>query len=116
LIFNEFEQRFSTSTRVTCYRDLQLSDIDTRPGDDGNNFSIFSASVQGTVTGQSRIRAVSGSSEDGYSGNAVLAVLTEYWEGGACPDNFYGDTDVCSASANVQYIGVREQGDQIILP
>lgn len=117
LIFNEFEQRFSTSTRVTCYKEVQLSDIDTRPGSDGNSFSIFSANVQGTLTGQSRIRAVSGSSEDGYSGNAVLAILEENWEGGAnCPDADNDGVAECSAMVNLQFIGVRDQGDRIVLP
>ena len=45
LVFNEFEQRFSASTRITCWKELQLSDIDTRPGDgtplNANAFSIF---------------------------------------------------------------------------
>jgi len=117
LIYNEFEQRFSTSTRVTCYREVQLSDIDTRPGADGNAFSIFSASVQGTVTGQSRIRAVAGTSEVGYSGNAVLAILEESWEGGGnCPDADGDGTPECTATTNVQFIGVRDGGDQIVLP
>ena len=53
LIFNEFEQRFSTSTKVNCYKEVQLSDIDTVPGPSGNSTSIFSAGVQGTLTGMS---------------------------------------------------------------
>jgi hypothetical protein len=85
LIFNEFEQRFSTSTRVTCFRETLLSDIDTRPGEDGNNFSIFAAGVQGTLTGQSRIRPVAGPNEDGYDGRTVLAILEENWASGSCP-------------------------------
>jgi hypothetical protein len=84
LIFNEFEQRFSTSTPVTCYREVRLADIDTRPGDPGDPFSIFSIGTQGTLTGQSRIRAVAGVNEDGYQGRAVLMVLTENWAGGEC--------------------------------
>lgn len=87
LIFNEFEQRFSTSTKVTCYREVQLADIDTLPGTAGNQFSIFSIGTQGTLTGQSRLRAVAGPSEDGYQGRAVLMVLTENWATGVCEDN-----------------------------
>lgn len=130
LIYNEFEQRFSTSTRVTCYRDVQLSDIDTRPGPDGNTFSIFSVGTQGTLTGMSRIRAVAGISDDGYNGNAVLAVLEENWNSGTCSNNSNqlcaADADctagtclnpsTSSTSANVQFIGVRDQGDQILIP
>src|SRR6185436_4940897 len=84
LIFNEFEQRFSTSTKVTCYREVQLADIDTLPGPAGNLFSIFSIGTQGTLTGQSRLRAVAGPNEDGYQGRAVLMVLTENWASGTC--------------------------------
>jgi hypothetical protein len=84
LIFNEFEQRFSTSTKVNCYREVQLADIDTLPGPAGNLFSIFSIGTQGTLTGQSRLRAVAGPDEDGYQGRAVMMVLTENWASGIC--------------------------------
>lgn len=84
LIFNEFEQRFSTSTKVTCYREVQLADIDTLPGPAGNLFSIFSIGTQGTLTGQSRLRAVAGPNEDGYQGRAIMLVLTENWAAGIC--------------------------------
>ena len=68
LIFNEFEQRFSTSTKVSCYKEIRLSDIDTRPGPEGDAFSIFSVGVQGTLTGMSRLRSVPGPNVDGYDG------------------------------------------------
>jgi hypothetical protein len=84
LIYNEFEQRFSTSTRVTCFRETLLSDIDTRPGEDGNEFSIFSAGVQGTLTGHSTIRPVVGPDVDGYDANSVVAILEENWGSGTC--------------------------------
>ncbi|HUI24888.1 MAG TPA: hypothetical protein VL403_02295 [Candidatus Kryptonia bacterium] len=76
LIYNEFEQRFSTSTRVSCYRDVKLSDIDTRPGPNDDATSIFSASVQGTLTGQSRIRAV----PTATGAHKVLAIVEESWD------------------------------------
>ena len=60
LIFNEFEQRFSASTKVNCYKEVQLSDIDTVPGPGGNTTSIFSVGTQGTLTGMSRLRSVAG--------------------------------------------------------
>ncbi|MBI1816520.1 MAG: hypothetical protein HYR72_16190 [Deltaproteobacteria bacterium] len=75
LIYNEFEQRFSTSTRVNCYKEVQLSDIDTRVGTSDNASSIYSAGVQGTLTGQTRIRPVTGI--DG--GRRVLAIAQERW-------------------------------------
>ncbi|HVN87163.1 MAG TPA: hypothetical protein VMW17_20215 [Candidatus Binatia bacterium] len=76
LIYNEFEQRFSTSTKVSCYRDTKLSDIDTRQGSADDVTSIFSAAVQGTLTGQTRIRPVPGTSK----ANKVLAIAEETWE------------------------------------
>ncbi|GIW39562.1 MAG: hypothetical protein KatS3mg076_0139 [Candidatus Binatia bacterium] len=54
LVFNEFEQRFSTSLPVRCFEETLLSNIDTR----NNERSIFSVNVAGTVAGQSRIRGV----------------------------------------------------------
>jgi hypothetical protein len=83
LVFNEFEQRFSTSTSVRCFREIGLSDIDTRPrcrdcgdADDpeatGDLRSIFNVNVQGTLTGQTRIRGVDAGSE--AYGNGLLAV------------------------------------------
>jgi hypothetical protein len=84
LIYNEFEQRFSTSTRINCYADLPLSDIDTRPGIDGDAFSIFSVGTQGTLTGMSRLRSVAGPDVDGYDGRGILAILEEHWGQGTC--------------------------------
>jgi hypothetical protein len=132
LIFNEFEQRFSTSTRVTCFKETQLSDIDTRPGEDGNAFSIFAAGVQGTLTGQSRIRPVAGPNQDGYAGRTVLAILEESWSSGYCgttttelcrSDADCTSPDTCNqpgvstAAANIQRENsTREQGDRIRTP
>jgi len=64
LVFNEFEQRFSTSRRVECFDEVLLSNIDTR----NNQKSIFSINVAGTIAGQTRIRAVG----DGLLGVARL--------------------------------------------
>ena len=65
LVFNEFEQRFSTSAPVDCFFLNLLSLIDTTDPER----SIFSAFVSGTLTGQTRIRAVNG----GLIGVAVEA-------------------------------------------
>jgi hypothetical protein len=144
LIYNEFEQRFSTSTRVDCYKEVPLSDIDTRPGPDGNASSIFSVGVQGTLTGMSRLRSVSGPNVDGYDGRAILALVGENWGAGICgplPGSSAGGTmqiepsiqlcttdadcdsgEVCvnpfvsTADANVQFQGSRPQGDRILIP
>lgn len=86
LIYNEFEQRFSSSTRIDCYRETRLADVDTRPGIDGDRRSIFSVGTQGTLTGMSRIRSVSGptDNEDEYDGNGVLLHIEELWGLGTC--------------------------------
>jgi len=76
LIYNEFEQRFSSSTRVDCFKQIQLSDINTRPGPSDNASSIFSQAVQGTLTGQTRIRPVSGVDR----AHRVLVMAEERWE------------------------------------
>jgi len=76
LVWNEFEQRFSTSNSVTCLSDLPLVDIDTRPGSAGDSTSIFSIAVQGTLAGQTVIRAVDDRSPD--HGNGILAIAEEY--------------------------------------
>jgi hypothetical protein len=56
LVYNEFEQRFSTSRQVRCLLDTPLSEIDTSQSDR----SIFNVSVSGTIAGQTRIRGVGG--------------------------------------------------------
>lgn len=69
LIFNEYEQRFSTSRLVDCLFDSQLSLIDTR----NPVRSIFSAFVSGTIAGQTRIRGVgTAPTGRGLTGVAVL--------------------------------------------
>ncbi|MFN8624827.1 MAG: hypothetical protein U0587_02405 [Candidatus Binatia bacterium] len=79
LVYNEFEQRFSTSRPTGCFTELLLSDIDTRPGNVGGNdyYSIFSFPVQGTLTGQTWIRGVQGAT----SGNGLLGIAEEYHSG-----------------------------------
>jgi len=54
-IFNEFEQRFSTSTTVTCWRDFFLFQVDS-PNDPEH--SVFSFSSLGTTVAHTRITPV----------------------------------------------------------
>jgi hypothetical protein len=105
LVYNEFEQRFSTSIGFTCFKEVQLSDIDTRPGPFGNPQSIFSFNVQGTLGGQIQIRPVAGASID----NRVLAVSEEFWECESGPDG------TCTAATNVNLVQGAGDGDQVCL-
>src|SRR5262245_53192513 len=85
LVFNEFEQRFSTSIKISCYEEIRLSDIGSiLPGPQGDEFSIFNVGVQGTLTGLSRVRSVPGPNLDGYDGRGIALLLTENWGAGVC--------------------------------
>lgn len=70
LVYNEFEQRFSTSRQVACLLDSQLSLLDTTQA----VRSIFNANVAGTIAGQARIRGING----GLVGAATLALGGEF--------------------------------------
>jgi len=108
LVYNEFEQRFSTSTSFQCWREVQLSDIDTRPGPFGNAQSIFNVGVQGTLTGQSRIRSVAGPDR----ANGVLGILEAFWE---CDPSRHPD-GICTAASNLHFAGERtDKEDRLIL-
>jgi hypothetical protein len=48
LIFNEFEERFSTSTSVICWKNIRLRDI--------GNTNVFSADVLGSTVAQTFMR------------------------------------------------------------
>ena len=121
LVFNEFEQRFSTSIPVECFKEIRLSNIET----DQNERSIFSAGVQGTLTGQTRIRGVVNDQNPevaGRTGNALLGIAEEFRCGGPkyqfplC--NFVDDPArlVGSTSRNLHIQGRRPQSDFIYLP
>ncbi len=81
LVYNEFEQRFSTSERVTCLMNRALADIDTRPGPADDMYSLFSVNVQGTLAGQTRIRGVQGA--PGLMGYRLMGVAQEFYRGQA---------------------------------
>jgi len=98
LVFNEFEQRFSTSARVDCLFDKVLSKIDTRHGER----SIFRIGVAGTLSGQTRIRGV---------GGGLLGVLTEKID-----DDFEPGYQAGLAAINLALQGDREQPDFITVP
>lgn len=120
LVFNEFEQRLSTSTDVTCFKETALWQIDANPQDPER--SIFSIGVGGTLTGQTRMRGVVGSSAgDKARGNALMAIAEEFrcagpiWEFPRC--SFISTENlVSSAARNVHFQGRRPQSDFIYLP
>lgn len=102
LVFNEFEQRFSTSRTVNCFHQFRLFDIDgATPGEVR---SIFSAAVNGTLTGQTRIRGVVAPSGGGRLGYTWLGVAEEFREGAG------------SAAFNIHHHGSRPQSDFIHMP
>jgi hypothetical protein len=94
IVYNEFEQRFSTSRTAKCKQNLPLSLIDTTQ----RERSIFSAGVAGTLTGQTRASAI---------GSGMLAVADEFHT---------IDSATYSADFNVHFQGDREDPDTIILP
>ena len=106
LVFNEFEQRFSTNTRVQCFKDTALSDIDTRPGTADDIYSIFATGVQGTASGQTRIRGVVG--PQGDTGYGLIGVGQEFYS--AAP----GDPVDASAAFNLHAdVGFTSVGDAV---
>lgn len=116
--FNEFEQRFSTSRTVDCFKEIRLSNLDTSE----NDRSIVSAGVAGTLTGQARIRGVVNTANEGRGGNALLGVAEEFRCAGPryqfplC--NFVQDPEnlVSSTAKNLHFQGRRPQPDFVYLP
>ena len=105
LVFNEFEQRFSTSRSVECQQYIPLSSIDTTQPER----SIFSAGVSGTLTGQTRLQPVgSGLVGVAIEGYGVVTVTVD--------NHLVLDRPIFTAGFNVQYQGERETPDLITLP
>ena len=98
LVFNEFEQRFSTSKSVTCFQDTPLCNLDTRDC----SRSIFNVNIAGTETGQTRINPI------GIPPlrSGLLCVAVETHQGGTAR----------SAAFNLQMQGARENADVITIP
>ena len=94
LVYNEFEQRFSTSRAMLCKQTTDLSLIDTTQP----RRSIWSAGVAGTLTGQTRMNPI---------GSGVLGMAREF-DFGAINGPF--------AEFNIHLQGDRVEPDVIILP
>jgi hypothetical protein len=99
LVFNEFEQRFSTSRKVTCFQDLPLCNIDTP----SCGRSIFNVAVAGTLTGQTRMNAIGVAPLP----SGLLGVAVEHHN---------GDNTDRSAAFNLHMQGSRSTADTITLP
>ncbi len=106
LVFNEFEQRFSTSRPVDCLTTVPLSDIVPRPGDSDDFASIFNVAVQGTLTGKTLARGVNDESEDAPGGETFLVLV----------DELQADGDSYTATYAAHQRGSRVQPDIIQLP
>jgi hypothetical protein len=91
LVYNEFETRFSTSRPMQCKQFSLLSNIDTTQ----NERSIWSAGVQGTLTGQTRANPL---------GGGLIGVAHELHEQAGLAD------------FNIHFQGDREDPDFIVLP
>jgi hypothetical protein len=95
LVYNEFEQRFSTSFTVTCKQNLFISDIGTSQPER----SIFAVGTAGTLTGQTRMTPI---------GSGLLGIADEY--------HFESETTAYTADFQLNIQGLREQSDLITLP
>jgi hypothetical protein len=98
-VFNEFEQLFSTSRTVTCFAEWPIWTIG---GSQTMQRSILSAAVEGTLTGQTKIRGVA--VQDPTFGHTLLGVAEEFRETGG------------SAAVNLHFSGSRPQSDYLYLP
>jgi len=102
LVFNEFEERFSTSRPVTCFDERPIWTVG---GTQTMGRSIFSAAVAGTLTGQTRIRGVPPLSvEAPLFGHTLLGIAEEFRAGGG------------TAAVNLHFSGGRPQSDYVYLP
>jgi hypothetical protein len=106
LVFNEFEQRFSTSKTVRCFDETFLCNIGTTQCSN----SIFNVNVAGTLTGQTRMQPI---------GSGLLGVAREYHFTEGMDAGLQGAVlgrGVNLAAFNLHMQGQRETPDTIILP
>jgi hypothetical protein len=92
LVYNELDQRFSTSISIAGQRVTRLANIDTNDA----NRSIFSAAVAGTLAGQTIIRGV---------GSGLMAIGTER--------HVYSADKSRSVAYNVHGLSVRADSDYV---
>jgi hypothetical protein len=124
LVYNEFEQRFSASRPIDCFKEYELCSLGTgrdrpfdAPGFDDPNYqscrrSVFSAFVNGTLTGQTRIRGVDDNSDQ--HGNGLIGIAEEFHRLAEDEDDI--TATYSSAAYNLHQVGTRERVDIIKLP
>ena len=93
LIFNEFEQRISTSNTVKCFQKIQLCNIDS-PQCERSSFNV---AVMGTLTGQTRMFP---------QGSGLVGVAIEH----------HSNDEDRSAAFNLHMQGARANADTITIP
>lgn len=98
LVFNEFEQRFSLSARVDCYRDIVLRELSI----------LYDIGTQGTVAGQTVFRPVpSGNLATG--GYGIIGIAEQDTVAGSTAYNVVYSGMLAGAADFVTY--VAEQPD-----
>jgi hypothetical protein len=102
LVFNEFEQRFSTSRQVTCHFNSEISRIDTSQPER----SIFHVAVAGSIAGNTRIRGVGG----GLIGSATVNLVEVEQE-----MNGNGTNELPGAGYNLNQVGDQSVTDTITI-
>lgn len=100
LVFNEFEQRFSLSTQVECYRDINLRELSI----------LFAVGTQGTVAGQTVFRAVA-SGNRAVGGFGILGVAQMGTDAGSTAYNVVYSGMHPDAADFVSYVFPDTQGD-----
>ncbi len=104
LVFNEFEQRFSTSNTVKCFLEERLCKLDRAQC----SRSIFNVSVAGTLTGQTRMNPI------GVAMPPPQASIPSGMVGIAIETHANGNTR--SAAFNLHQQGNRATQDLITIP
>ncbi len=106
LVYNEFEERFSGSTTVTCYLSTELTDIDS-PLDPTR--SIFSSSVLGTLAAVSEFTPISGA-----GGLHAVVGIAENFLAGAINGNVFTDTSRAAYNIHTEGSLIPESGAETI--
>lgn len=107
LVFNEYEQRFSTSRTVNCYQEIELCNIDTPTC----ARSIFNYAVAGTYVGQTRINAIPLGNPPNLA-SRMLVLATEHHDNTTPPTT----PPSRSAAFNVHFAGTSDTADTLTIP